>query len=79
VYIPAPWWLTKKFFVRYEDPNHIEEFEYLFEGDGLRYEISEFVTLVTRNMKASEQLTHEDMLSINFIIDDYNEQRKKLG
>lgn len=78
IYIPAPWWLTKKFFVRYEDPNHIEEFEYSFEGDGLRYEISEFVTLVTRNMKASEQLTHEDMLSINFIIDDYNKHHKKL-
>lgn len=77
IYIPAPWWLTKRFTVRYEDPNHIEEFEYTFEGDGLRYEISEFVTLVTRNMKASEQLTHEDMLSINFIINDYNEQRKK--
>lgn len=79
IYIPAPWWLTKKFMVRYEDPNHVEEFEYTFEGDGLRYEISEFVTLMTRNMKASEQLTHEDMLSINYVIDDYNQQRKKSG
>ncbi|WP_367106727.1 Gfo/Idh/MocA family oxidoreductase [uncultured Psychrobacter sp.] len=76
IYIPAPWWLTKRFVVRYEDPNHIEEFEYAFEGDGLRYEISEFVTLVTRKMKASEQLTHEDMLDINYIINDYNEYRK---
>ena len=76
IYVPAPWWLTKKFFVRYEDPNHIEEFEYSFEGDGLRYEISEFVTLITRNMNASEQLTYEDMSSINFIINDYNEKHK---
>lgn len=77
IYVPAPWWLTKKFFVRYEDPNHIEEFEYSFEGDGLRYEISEFVTLITRNMNASEQLTHEDMLGINYVINEYNESYKK--
>lgn len=77
IYVPAPWWLTKKFFVRYEDPNHIEEFEYSFEGDGLRYEISEFVTLITRNMNASEQITHEDMLGINYVINDYNEKYKK--
>lgn len=38
----SPWWLTKKFELRYEDPDRCEVFEFPFEADGLRYEIREF-------------------------------------
>jgi len=37
--VPAPWWLTKKIEVHFEDPNATEYFEYPFEKDGLRYEV----------------------------------------
>ena len=40
----SPWWLMKKFDVRYEDSSKIEHFEPRFQGDGLRYEISDFVS-----------------------------------
>ena len=40
---PSPWWRTKYFEVRYEDPNKIDRFNYDFESDGLRYEFGEFV------------------------------------
>lgn len=40
---PSPWWRTKYFEVRYEDPNKIDSYEYEFESDGLRYEFNEFV------------------------------------
>lgn len=39
---PSPWWLTRKFQVRYEDPNKIEEYEFPFTGAGLSYEIEAF-------------------------------------
>lgn len=39
---PSPWWLTKKFQVRFEDPNRIEEYEYPFEAAGMTYEIEAF-------------------------------------
>lgn len=38
----APWWLTKKFEVRYEDSNQNQVFEYPFEGSGLQYELEAF-------------------------------------
>ena len=38
----SPWWLTRKFEVRYEDPNKREGYTFPFEGQGLRYEIEEF-------------------------------------
>ncbi|SKB66329.1 Predicted dehydrogenase [Lachnospiraceae bacterium] len=39
----APWWLTKRFSVRYEDPNRQEKHEASFEGSGLQYEAGAFV------------------------------------
>jgi len=44
--VPSPWWLTKNFEVRYEDPNRIETYEFPFEGSGLRYEIIAFANRV---------------------------------
>lgn len=43
ILVPSPWCLTKYFEVRYEDPTKIEKHSYPFEGQGLRYEIQEFV------------------------------------
>ena len=40
---PSPWWLTKKFEIRHEDPNQIETYEAEFEESGLRYEIRAFL------------------------------------
>lgn len=39
----APWWLTKRFEVRYEDPAKREVYEFPYEGAGLRYEIRAFI------------------------------------
>lgn len=42
ILVPSPWWLTRYFEVRHEDPKQIEKYECEFEGDGLRYEFKEF-------------------------------------
>ena len=39
----SPWWLTKHFDVRYEDPNRSETYETAYEGSGLQYEAEAFV------------------------------------
>ena len=76
VYIPAPWWLTKEFYFRFEDPNKEYSFEYEFVGDGLRYMISEFISLIQRDELESSRLTHEDMISLSKIIIQYNKENK---
>ena len=45
-YIPAPWWKTDYFELRYEDQNQNKKFFHTWAGDGLRYEIKEFVTAI---------------------------------
>ncbi len=44
--VPSPWWLTKYFEVRYEDPRKIDRYECEFAGDGLRYEFAEFAARI---------------------------------
>lgn len=46
VYVPAPWWKTDYFEVRYEDQNQNKKYFYPFVGEGLRYEIKDFVASV---------------------------------
>ena len=40
--VPAPWWLTNRIEVHHEDSERVEVYEALFEGYGLRYEITAF-------------------------------------
>lgn len=46
VYVPAPWWKTDYFEIRYEDQNQNKKYFYPFVGEGLRYEIKDFVAAV---------------------------------
>ena len=46
VYVPAPWWKTDYFEVRYEDQNQNKKYFYPFAGEGLRYEIKDFVSAI---------------------------------
>ena len=42
IYVPAPWWKTDYFEVRYEHPEDNKRQFYQLEGDGIRYELVEF-------------------------------------
>ena len=43
VYIPAPWWKTDYFEIRYENPADNKRFFFQLEGEGIRYEILSFL------------------------------------
>ena len=45
-YVPAPWWKTDYFELRYEDQNKNQKFFYKWDGYGLRYEIQEFISCI---------------------------------
>ena len=46
VYVPAPWWNTEYFEVRYEDPKNNKRYFYQLDGEGIRYELVAFVKAV---------------------------------
>lgn len=73
----SPWWLTKKFAVRFENPNQIETYEPAFNGDGLRYEISEFVCQINGYSKRGYKLTEEEAVAMAEITERYMEYKNR--
>ena len=53
IYVPAPWWKTDYFEIRYEDPSRNARFFYQLEGEGIRQELVTFV----RSIKAGKNLS----------------------
>ena len=71
----SPWWLTKKFVVRYEDPQKMEQFVYPYEGTGLQYEIQEFCRRVGE--KVTENKTVAESIAAAGVMEAFLENRRK--
>ncbi|MGN1226158.1 MAG: Gfo/Idh/MocA family oxidoreductase [Candidatus Cryptobacteroides sp.] len=74
VYVPAPWWLTSFFEIRYEDQSRNRKYFYSWDGDGLRYEIQEFMSMIVNGRKDSYKLRHEESEAICGIIERFNKK-----
>lgn len=72
VYVPAPWWLTSFFEVRYEDQTKNKKYFYSYDGDGLRYEIQEFMSMIVNLRRSSYKLRRTESETIAEIIEKYN-------
>lgn len=64
IYAQAPWWLTKHFEVRYEDPNKRDIYTYPYEGTGLKYEYEAFVQAIETGAMPTVGVTEEESVAI---------------
>lgn len=71
VYVPAPWWLTSYFEVRYEDQTKNKKFFYNYDGEGLRYEIQEFLSMIVNDRRSCYKLRRRESVAIAEIIEKY--------
>lgn len=46
VYVPAPWWNTDYFELRYENPLNNKRYFYQLDGEGIRYELVAFIRAI---------------------------------
>lgn len=46
IYVPAPWWKTDYFEIRYEDSSQNRRYFYQLEGEGIRYELVAFLDAI---------------------------------
>jgi choline-phosphate cytidylyltransferase len=71
IYVPAPWWKTDYFEVRYEHPEDNKRFFYQLDGEGIRYEIVAFAKAVEsgRNFSYVSEGISE---AITGVIEDFN-------
>ena len=71
IYVPAPWWLTDFFEVRYEDLTKNKKYFYSYDGEGLRYEIQEWLSMIVNKHRSCYKLRRRESVAISEIIEKY--------
>lgn len=71
IIVDAPWWKTQSFEVRYENPKQNDKYFTKFLGDGLRYEISDFVSALNGYEGKSFKLRRTESITLSELMEKY--------
>lgn len=71
IYVPAPWWKTDYFEVRYEDPNENKRYFYQLDGEGIRYELATFIKCI-KNGTQITNINQQISESISLMMEEFN-------
>lgn len=67
----APWWKTSYFEVHHENPNDVEKYSERFLGDGLRYEIRDFLSMINGSNKSEFKLTRSESRAMAGVMEKF--------
>ena len=73
-YVPAPWWKTDYFELRYEDQNKNQKFFYKWDGAGLRYEIQEFISCILNKRFSTARLRRRESICMAEIMEQFGKR-----
>ena len=74
-YVPAPWWKTDYFEIRYENPTDNKRYFYQLDGEGIRYEIVAFVKSVETG-RGDVYISKDISEAICKVIEDFADENK---
>lgn len=72
----APWWKTSYFEVHFEDPAKIEKYSDRFLEEGLRYEISDFLSMINGSNKNEFKLTRGESIAMAGIMEKFLKENR---
>ncbi len=67
----APWWKTSYFEVHYEEAGRVDKYSEIFLGDGLRYEISDFLSTINGSNNSEFKLTCSESVALAEIMEQF--------
>jgi choline-phosphate cytidylyltransferase len=70
VYIPAPWWKTDYFEIRYENSEENKRYFYQLDGDGIQNEIVAFLQAIN-NKRSTGYIEENISIAISRIMEDF--------
>ena len=76
VYVPAPWWKTDYFEIRYENPADNRRYFFQVDGEGIRYELVALADAV-RNGRDDFYIDRKVTREITKLMDDFALERMK--
>lgn len=74
-YVPAPWWKTDYFELRYEDQNQNKKYFYKWDGEGLRYEIQEWMSCIVNQRFTSVRLHRNESIAMAGVMQKFTERQ----
>lgn len=77
IMVKAPWWKTTEFEICYEDFTQNEKVYTKFLGDGLRYELSDFVSSINGYRNEDFKLTRSESIALAEIMERFLAQRNE--
>ncbi|MBR4750820.1 MAG: adenylyltransferase/cytidyltransferase family protein [Thermoguttaceae bacterium] len=75
VYIPAPWWKTEYFEIRFENQANNKRYFYQVDGEGIRYELVALANAVRNNMP-DYYISRNVSLAIVSIMQDFRRNQE---
>lgn len=69
IYVPAPWWKTEYFEIRYENPADNKRYFYQLDGEGIRNEIVTFLRLIDH--KGIQTVSENVSIAISKVMEDF--------
>lgn len=74
IYVPAPWWKTDYFEIRYEDAAENKRYFYQLDGEGIRYELVALLKAIETG-KDRSYINREISDAICAVIEDYYDRK----
>ena len=74
-YVPAPWWKTDYFELRYEDQNKNQKYFYKWDGAGLRYEIQEFISCIFNKRISTSRLRRRESVCMAEVMEQFTNRK----
>ena len=78
VYVPAPWWKTDYFEVRFENPANNKRYFYQLDGEGIRYMIVSFLKAIEGGGNCSYIGNEVSEAMVGVVERFYERQRKEI-
>ena len=75
----APWWKTTYFEVHYEEHGRVDKYSEGFLGDGLRYEISDFLSMLRGGSDNVFKLTRGESAALAGIMEEFLKTEGRWG
>lgn len=70
IYVPAPWWKTDYFEIRYEDQSQNKRYFYQLDGEGIRYELVAFTRAIEKELVISN-ISEDVSVAISNVMNAY--------
>ncbi|HAG04538.1 MAG TPA: glycerol-3-phosphate cytidylyltransferase [Lachnospiraceae bacterium] len=74
IYVPAPWWKTDYFEIRYENSSENKRYFYQLEGEGIRYELVAFIK-ATESKRNYSYIDNDISVNIGKVIEEFYDKK----